>query len=152
MGELALRYNDKSPLENMHCARLFEICSRAETDVFEKADSENKKHARKVCIASILHTDNVNHFEMVKEISKVYEFSSEVCEEQARHPARARATTRLTCFRRIPCCGSSSSCIWQTSPTRSSPSRSVAYGPSAYWTSFSHRGTRRGGSAFPSAC
>merc|ERR1712032_1177376 len=87
MGELALRYNDKSPLENMHCARLFEICSRAETDVFEKADSGNKKHARKVCIASILHTDNVNHFEMVKEISKVYEFTSEVCEEQAKHPS-----------------------------------------------------------------
>jgi hypothetical protein len=27
--------------------------------------------ARRICIAAILHTDNVNHFEMVREISKV---------------------------------------------------------------------------------
>jgi hypothetical protein len=81
--ELALRYNDKSPLENMHCAKLFEICRQSECDVFELADDETRKHARKVCIASILHTDNVLHFEMVNEISKVYELASEVCEKQA---------------------------------------------------------------------
>merc|ERR1740138_1139817 len=82
--ELALRYNDKSPLENMHCAKLFEICSRAESDVFQAADHEDKRLARKVCIATILHTDNVNHFEMVNEISKIYEMASDLCEGQAR--------------------------------------------------------------------
>jgi cAMP-specific phosphodiesterase 4 len=82
--ELAMRYNDKSPLENMHCAKLFEICGQAECDVFEMADKDSRKQARKVCIASILHTDNVLHFEMVNEISKVYELASDICDNQAK--------------------------------------------------------------------
>lgn len=82
--ELAVRYNDKSPLENMHCAKLFEVCSHEETDVFKKADKDTKKQARRVCIAAILHTDNANHFEMVRDISKIYELSSEVCDSQAK--------------------------------------------------------------------
>ncbi|CAE7240591.1 Pde9a [Symbiodinium microadriaticum] len=84
--ELALRYNDKSPLENMHCAKLFEIASKEESDVFKQMDKDTKKQARRVCIASILHTDNANHFDMVREISKIYELTSEVCNAQARHP------------------------------------------------------------------
>jgi len=82
--DLALLYNDKSPLENMHCAKLFEICGSEEADVFKKMDRETKKQARRVCIATILHTDNVNHFEMVREISKIYEMASDLCEGQAR--------------------------------------------------------------------
>eukprot|EP00931_Biecheleriopsis_adriatica_P012932 TRINITY_DN1141_c1_g3_i1.p1 TRINITY_DN1141_c1_g3~~TRINITY_DN1141_c1_g3_i1.p1 ORF type:complete len:873 (-),score=206.02 TRINITY_DN1141_c1_g3_i1:149-2767(-) len=81
--ELALRYNDKSPLENMHCSTLYDICSREETDVFKQMDKESRKHARRTCIASILHTDNVNHFEMVREISKIYEMASDICDGQA---------------------------------------------------------------------
>ena len=54
----------------MHCAKLFEIASSPETDVFKLMDKETKKQARRTCIAAILHTDNVNHFEMVREISK----------------------------------------------------------------------------------
>ncbi|CAK9118487.1 unnamed protein product [Durusdinium trenchii] len=84
--ELALRYNDKSPLENMHCAKLFEIASNQETDVFKQMDKETKKQARRICIAAILHTDNVNHFEMVREISKIYEMASDLCELQASQP------------------------------------------------------------------
>ncbi|CAJ1333897.1 unnamed protein product, partial [Effrenium voratum] len=82
--DLALRYNDKSPLENMHCAKLFEIAAKEETDVFKQMDKETKKQARRVCIAAILHTDNVNHFEMVREISKIYEMASDLCDTQAR--------------------------------------------------------------------
>jgi len=81
--ELAMVYNDKSPLENMHCAKLFEISSNEDTDVFKRMDRETKKTARKVCIATILHTDNVHHFEMVRELSKVYELASESCDGQA---------------------------------------------------------------------
>lgn len=85
-NELALRYNDKSPLENMHCAKLFEIASNQDTDVFKQMDKETKKQARRICIAAILHTDNVNHFEMVREISKIYEMASDLCELQASQP------------------------------------------------------------------
>lgn len=85
-NELPLRYNDKSPLENMHCAKLFEIASNQDTDVFKQMDKETKKQARRICIAAILHTDNVNHFEMVREISKIYEMASDLCELQASQP------------------------------------------------------------------
>lgn len=89
--ELALRYNDKSPLENMHCAKLFEICLQDEQDIFKRMDKDTKKQARRVCIAAILHTDNVNHFEMVREISKTYEMASDVCEAQAESGSELQA-------------------------------------------------------------
>mmetsp|Transcript_110780 Transcript_110780/g.174647 ORF Transcript_110780/g.174647 Transcript_110780/m.174647 type:complete len:284 (-) Transcript_110780:69-920(-) len=82
--ELAMRYNDKSPLENMHCASLFQICSNGSTDAFAKAGAEKRKEARKVCISAILHTDNALHFQMVKDITSIYELESEICEMQAR--------------------------------------------------------------------
>merc|ERR1719223_923435 len=81
--DLALRYNDKSPLENMHCAKLFEISSKDATDIFKSLETSSRRLARKVCISAILHTDNVNHFEMVKDVTKVYEISSEICDIQA---------------------------------------------------------------------
>merc|ERR1719231_812020 len=33
-NELALKYNDKSPLENMHCATLYEVVMEQEADIF----------------------------------------------------------------------------------------------------------------------
>mmetsp|Transcript_117624 Transcript_117624/g.305224 ORF Transcript_117624/g.305224 Transcript_117624/m.305224 type:complete len:897 (+) Transcript_117624:2-2692(+) len=84
--DLALRYNDKSPLENMHCSLLFQICNTAETNVFEKAGKAEHKQARRVCISTILHTDNMNHMDMVRNISRFYEMHSEVCDAQAKSP------------------------------------------------------------------
>lgn len=80
---LALRYNDVSPLENMHCATLFQICSDPSTDAFAKASVQARKDARAVCIKSILHTDNAKHFGMVKHLSQCYEMNMEYCDEQA---------------------------------------------------------------------
>jgi len=81
--ELALRYNDNSPLENMHCARLFELASNETLDVFGNLDVQGRKQARKVCIAAILHTDNIHHMDMVRDISTIYEVNSETCEAAA---------------------------------------------------------------------
>jgi len=81
--ELALRYNDSSPLENMHCAKLFELASDPKRDMFALADKDDRKQARKVCIGTILHTDNVHHMEMVRDISTIYEVNSELCEMAA---------------------------------------------------------------------
>jgi len=81
--QLARVYNDRSPLENMHAAKLFEICSSEETDIFNRLDREARKCARKVCISAILHTDNAEHFEMVREVSKIYELMSDLCDGQA---------------------------------------------------------------------
>lgn len=78
--ELALRYNDKSPLESMHCARLFELTSSSETAILENFEKEQYKEIRKNCIESILHTDMVQHFSMVKDCQMLYEMNVEVFE------------------------------------------------------------------------
>jgi hypothetical protein len=69
----------------MHAAKLFEICVDHTKNVFKRLDVESYKQARKVSVATILHTDNANHFEMVKDINTFYEVTSEVCDAQAKH-------------------------------------------------------------------
>eukprot|EP00443_Scrippsiella_acuminata_P107591 CAMPEP_0115582794 /NCGR_PEP_ID=MMETSP0272-20121206/5845_1 /TAXON_ID=71861 /ORGANISM="Scrippsiella trochoidea, Strain CCMP3099" /LENGTH=785 /DNA_ID=CAMNT_0003017795 /DNA_START=445 /DNA_END=2802 /DNA_ORIENTATION=- len=82
--EWALLYNDASPLENMHCANLFEISKEDGANVFGSLSVAQYKEARRTCIAAILHTDNAHHFEMVKDMQKLYEVKSELCEAQAK--------------------------------------------------------------------
>jgi len=82
--EWAMLYNDASPLENMHCATLFRLSKQEGSNVFGSLDVEQYKEARRTCIAAILHTDNAHHFEMVKDVQKLYEVNSELCEEQAK--------------------------------------------------------------------
>eukprot|EP00930_Biecheleria_cincta_P037133 TRINITY_DN25475_c0_g1_i1.p1 TRINITY_DN25475_c0_g1~~TRINITY_DN25475_c0_g1_i1.p1 ORF type:complete len:1381 (-),score=255.55 TRINITY_DN25475_c0_g1_i1:78-4220(-) len=65
-NDLAIRYNDISPLENMHSAILFEVLSSHESNVFGDMKKEKSVHARRVCIEAILHTDNALHFTLVK--------------------------------------------------------------------------------------
>merc|ERR1719359_2169517 len=48
--ELAIRYNDRSPLENMHCAKLFEIVGQPKTAVFSEMDRSQYREARQVCV------------------------------------------------------------------------------------------------------
>ena len=50
----------------MHCAQLYDVCQQPETNVFVKFDTDAYKQARKVCIQSILHTDNARHAETVE--------------------------------------------------------------------------------------
>eukprot|EP00927_Polykrikos_kofoidii_P018594 TRINITY_DN18625_c0_g1_i1.p1 TRINITY_DN18625_c0_g1~~TRINITY_DN18625_c0_g1_i1.p1 ORF type:complete len:934 (+),score=195.03 TRINITY_DN18625_c0_g1_i1:117-2804(+) len=82
-NEMALRYNDQSPLENMHCARLFEICQDPKADVLKRLDKVGYKQSRHVVICAILNTDNALHFDMVKEVKKVYEVNSALCNSEA---------------------------------------------------------------------
>ena len=53
-------------LRNMHCAMHFQLC-HAGQDVFADGSPEQQKEARKIAIAVILHTDNIHHFDMVKD-------------------------------------------------------------------------------------
>lgn len=76
--ELAVLYNDKSPLENMHCARLFEFVGTPKCNIFAALTKHQFQEVRKCCIESILHTDNVHHFPMIKEVQMLYEVNSEV--------------------------------------------------------------------------
>jgi hypothetical protein len=76
--ELALQYNDRSPLENMHCAKLYTIVGGAECNVFANLSREAYKEARKFCIETILHTDMMGHNAMVKDLKMCYETNAEI--------------------------------------------------------------------------
>jgi len=81
-AELAMTYNDKSPLENMHCAKLFEICRNEPTNVFSRLSFDGFRASRIVCVEAILHTDNAYHFDMIKEVKKIYGMASDICDAQ----------------------------------------------------------------------
>jgi len=101
--ELALRYNDKSPLENMHCARLFELSSQPKCNIFAALPRPQFLEVRKVCIDAILHTDNAQHLGMIKDVQMLYEVNS-VLMDRGRDVYKSQATGCLSrevidCFR-----------------------------------------------------
>ena len=56
--ELALKYNDISPLENMHIATAFELANKAGNNVFETLSPDDRKEVRQtgwVCIFDVTH-------------------------------------------------------------------------------------------------
>jgi cAMP-specific phosphodiesterase 4 len=81
--DLALQYNDRAPLENMHCAKLYTTVTQPENNVFCNFKREQYKEARHCIIESILHTDMMVHQAMVKDLQMMYEMNSEVF--QRRH-------------------------------------------------------------------
>jgi len=69
-SELAVRYNDSSPLENHHCARMFEIALQGsgaeDRNIFGGLDKETFALARRRIIAGILSTDMMHHGDHVR--------------------------------------------------------------------------------------
>mmetsp|Transcript_63449 Transcript_63449/g.112820 ORF Transcript_63449/g.112820 Transcript_63449/m.112820 type:complete len:522 (+) Transcript_63449:106-1671(+) len=74
-SDLALRYNDKSPLENHHCARAFEIAIRGpeESRIFHGWKPEKFSSVRKHMVGAILATDMAFHSDKVKKLSTLAE-------------------------------------------------------------------------------
>ena len=67
-SKLALRYNDKSPLENHHCSILFKILAYADKNIM--ANVENMADLRKQMIENILSTDMAHHFSKLADFKK----------------------------------------------------------------------------------
>uniref|UniRef100_A0A8C2XC87 High affinity cGMP-specific 3',5'-cyclic phosphodiesterase 9A n=1 Tax=Cyclopterus lumpus TaxID=8103 RepID=A0A8C2XC87_CYCLU len=63
--ELAVRYNDISPLENHHCAVAFQIFSQPDCNIFSNFDPEAFKLIRQGAITLILATDMARHGEIL---------------------------------------------------------------------------------------
>jgi len=76
--ELAMRYNDRSPLENMHCSKLFEIFADPSVNILSATTKDQYKEMRKPIIDTILHTDITQHPDMVKGLDLLYEMNSKV--------------------------------------------------------------------------
>jgi cAMP-specific phosphodiesterase 4 len=75
---LALLYNDRSPLENMHCAKLYNIISNPDLNVFNGLAKDQYRDCRKYIIDTILHTDMMGHQSMQKDLQMMYQMNAEV--------------------------------------------------------------------------
>ncbi|XP_032362733.1 high affinity cGMP-specific 3',5'-cyclic phosphodiesterase 9A [Etheostoma spectabile] len=69
--DLALRYNDISPLENHHCAVAFGIMAKQECDILKNVTSEQYKHIREGMIKCILATDMARHNEILNKFKTI---------------------------------------------------------------------------------
>ncbi len=61
-SKLAIRYNDKSVLENHHLTTTFKILQLPQCNIFEKMESFDFQYLRKNMINNILSTDMKEHF------------------------------------------------------------------------------------------
>lgn len=62
---IAIKYNDSSVLENMHCAKTFKLLNTPGLDVFSKLIPDDYSKSRKMIIEMILETDMSRHFEIL---------------------------------------------------------------------------------------
>merc|ERR1711879_1075040 len=79
--ELAMKYNDHAPLENMHCSTMFMILSEHDANIFAFVSRDTFKEIRKGMIGAILHTDMAEHFNMVKELDIIYQMNTGAFED-----------------------------------------------------------------------
>ncbi|XP_019763458.2 high affinity cGMP-specific 3',5'-cyclic phosphodiesterase 9A isoform X1 [Dendroctonus ponderosae] len=63
--ELAIRYNDISPLENHHCSVAFRLLENDDCNIFKSFGSEDFKQVREGMIRCILATDMARHNEIL---------------------------------------------------------------------------------------
>jgi len=77
--ELALRYNDISPLENHHCSVAFRVLEDNDCNIFRTLSPEMFRQVREGVIRCILATDMARHNEILaqfKEITPEFDFSN----------------------------------------------------------------------------
>jgi hypothetical protein len=61
----AIRYNDKSVLENHHCAMAFKLLLDPQNDIFELLSEAQYWNVRSIIIKMILATDIANHYSLI---------------------------------------------------------------------------------------
>ncbi|XP_021949935.2 high affinity cGMP-specific 3',5'-cyclic phosphodiesterase 9A-like [Folsomia candida] len=69
--ELALRYNDISPLENHHCSIAFRLFEDPNCNIFRNLPPESYKRIREGMIRCILATDMARHNEIVNQFREI---------------------------------------------------------------------------------
>ncbi|XP_037086210.1 high affinity cGMP-specific 3',5'-cyclic phosphodiesterase 9A-like [Pollicipes pollicipes] len=69
--DLALRYNDVSPLENHHCSVAFSILHEPDSNLLAGLDGEDQRRARDGIIRCILATDMARHNEIIDQFREV---------------------------------------------------------------------------------
>lgn len=72
-NELALTHNDRSPLENMHCAVIYELLTKPRTNIFVGLTESQWREARKLILTVVLGTDMSHHFEQISKCNVFFE-------------------------------------------------------------------------------
>ncbi|GMH96937.1 hypothetical protein TrVE_jg13428 [Triparma verrucosa] len=67
VNELALTYNDRSPLENFHVSSAFKILNEDKKNFLKKMDKADQTKLRSMVIDLVLATDLKHHFDSVAE-------------------------------------------------------------------------------------
>jgi hypothetical protein len=62
---LAIKYNDSSVLENMHCSTIFKLLQDDSSNILASLGPEDWVRVRKIVVEMILATDLAKHFEIV---------------------------------------------------------------------------------------
>jgi hypothetical protein len=70
-AHLAIEYNDRSPLENMHLATAFGMMNKQSLNFMERLAPCIQKDIRRLIIAIVLATDNDRHFSLQESLEKV---------------------------------------------------------------------------------
>ncbi|KAG2441292.1 hypothetical protein HYH02_009885 [Chlamydomonas schloesseri] len=73
---LAVRYNDRSPLENHHAAASFSALRRPGLDVLAPLSAEQKSAFRKQVIDMVLATDMKQHFSLLSHFNTVHRLTN----------------------------------------------------------------------------
>ncbi|XP_021708719.1 high affinity cGMP-specific 3',5'-cyclic phosphodiesterase 9A isoform X2 [Aedes aegypti] len=79
--ELALRYNDISPLENHHCSIAFRLLEHPDCNIFRNMSKDLYKDVREGIIRCILATDMARHNEILtqfQEATPVFDYNNKV--------------------------------------------------------------------------
>ena len=71
--ELALTYNDRSPLENMHVSEAFRLMRQPGYDIMGSMEPDDRKQVRKLVINMVLSTDMTVHFSHLKALQEKVE-------------------------------------------------------------------------------
>ncbi|CAH1773198.1 unnamed protein product [Owenia fusiformis] len=69
--ELAMRYNDISPLENHHCSKAFEILEKNHANIFRNLPLETFKKVREGMIKCVLATDMAKHSDILNSFKAI---------------------------------------------------------------------------------
>ena len=80
--DLAILYNDKSPLESMHTAEFFKLLKQNPSlDVFAKLEPKQRADSRKAVIGMIMATDMSVHFDYLDKFIKRFPPANAVAED-----------------------------------------------------------------------
>ncbi|KAG2441899.1 hypothetical protein HXX76_003505 [Chlamydomonas incerta] len=94
--QLALRYNDRSPLENHHCAAAFTLMRRPEFDLLAPLSAADRSSFRKQVIELVLATDMKQHFSILSHFNTVHRLAAYSQQQQAAQPAASTGPPAAT--------------------------------------------------------